>query len=473
MSFTLQDNNNKIILRNLEEQVAYLSEFHQVEKTLSSWGIKVVGQVATPEELPVPYDGNYGDAYAVGTEAPFSFYIWTRAAIPGEEAYWFPFGEISIVGPQGPQGPQGERGEKGDSTVWYTGQSLPSNAREGDMYLSPEGVVYQYIKNRWVVITNIIGPQGIQGIQGPKGPQGEQGPRGLTGEQGPAGTFITIAGILDNADQLPTPASLNNATIAYLVLHTGGTDNPNDHYDLYIQVGETAADRLWYNAGPFNTGTLVTINGAGVTVFNADTKVNRISGTGSIILYGRSSTGEDTSYIVASSDTSLQAQRIPYYRSTETTGRNTTTGGEYTIAVGTPQQPYAAANKKYVDENKLYKYEAIFYSLTQQEVEEGSIDQDLTTTLYTSLSPDKISLEALMEKGKLPQNPNYSYFNINELGNYHYWDNDEQTEFYFTVKVDTLYKDPYSITVNMTDTYDATVGYNFTVQYADFRYLEI
>lgn len=92
--------NNKNI-RNLEETVQYLVNYHDVNQGLVQWGIRVIGQVETKEELDqVPTDNlTYGDAYAVGTEAPFFFYIWTRASIVGDPDYWFPFGEISIVGP--------------------------------------------------------------------------------------------------------------------------------------------------------------------------------------------------------------------------------------------------------------------------------------------------------------------------------------------------------------------------------------
>lgn len=90
---------NKLI-NNLQEQVQYLTNFHEVNQALASWGIRVIGRLDDASELPSAdnYEGEFGDAYAIGTEAPYSFYIWTR---PGE---WFNFGEISIVGPQGPKG---------------------------------------------------------------------------------------------------------------------------------------------------------------------------------------------------------------------------------------------------------------------------------------------------------------------------------------------------------------------------------
>lgn len=56
-----------------------------------------------------------------------------------------------------------------------------------------------------------------------------------------------------------------NLTVAYLV---------GENKDLYIQVGETSEEALWNNVGPFNAATLVTVNGVGQNVWNADTKVD-------------------------------------------------------------------------------------------------------------------------------------------------------------------------------------------------------
>lgn len=259
-------------LRNLEEQVQYLTNYHDVNQGLVQWGIRVVGQVETEDELPLPYDGEYGDAIAVGTESPFFFYIWTRASIEGGEAYWFPFGEINTIGPQGPKGDRGEDGPAGHSTMWYSGSSVPSSSSqeyaEGDMYLQSNGQVYKYQNGSWQSVVNIKGPQGIQGIQGIQGPQGEQGIQGPKGDTGDVGGFINIYGILSNANQLPLPTTLGNLSVAYLV----GATSP---YDLYIQVGTTSAEAVWTNAGPFNAATLVTVNGSGQNVWDADTKLDK------------------------------------------------------------------------------------------------------------------------------------------------------------------------------------------------------
>lgn len=264
------------ILRNLEEQVQYLTNYHEVNQGLVQWGIRVVGQVTSQSDLPDPatYNGEYGDAIAVGTAAPFFFYIWTRASIEGGADYWFPFGRISIIGPQGPKGEKGEKGDTGESSKWYYGDPT-STPREGDMKLMPNGDVFRYQTNDvsqydWVKVTNIMGPQGIQGPAGPIGPQGVPGEKGEKGDTGDVGGFINIHGIINNTAQLPTPASLNNLTIAYLIGETAP-------YDLWVQVGENSDVAVWTNTGPFNAGTLVSVNGKSQNVWDADTKLDKVT----------------------------------------------------------------------------------------------------------------------------------------------------------------------------------------------------
>lgn len=268
------------IYRNLEEQVQYLTDYHAVNQGLVQWGIKVVGQVATEVDLPdaATYEGEYGDAYAVGTSAPFDFYIWTRASVAGGSDYWFPFGQISIIGPQGPKGDKGDKGDTGASTQWVVNTSLPdpTNYNVGDFLLIPStGNIYLLYDGgdfgkQWTNIANIKGPQGIQGLMGPQGPKGDQGIQGPKGDTGDVGGFINIYGIVTNVDQLPNPDTLDNRSIAYLL----GTEFP---YDLYIQVGDADGPVLWVNSGPLNVSTLVTVNGQYQNVWDADTKLDKVT----------------------------------------------------------------------------------------------------------------------------------------------------------------------------------------------------
>lgn len=112
-------------------------------------GFKVLGYFSTQEELgSTIVSPQAGDAYGVGTGAPYDIYIYDAI-----NSVWKNNGSL--------QGAQGPKGDKGD-----TGPQGPQGER-GD-----------------------IGPQGLQGIQGdpgPQGPTGEQGPKGNKGDRGPEG----------------------------------------------------------------------------------------------------------------------------------------------------------------------------------------------------------------------------------------------------------------------------------------------
>ena len=314
----IKKDNQTVLLLNLQEQVQKnkedIANHYNIDRVLANFGIKVIGQVSTEAQLPLPYNGDYGDAYAVGASEPYDFYIWTRAdANSGHpEDYWFNVGGLTIVGPQGPKGEQGPQGPQG-----VPGPQGPTGAQ------GPQG------------------PQGPQGIQGLTGPQGPQGPKGDTGD---VGGFINIYGILANASQLPTPASLNNLTIAYLV----GASTP---YDLYVQIGSTSATATWNNAGPFNAATLVTVNGKAQNVWSADTKVDSVIGNASIT--------DGTTVYIHYKDSTIDSDGIrnliwnngSFEPTSSDNGSIPAISNGY-IAVKTPDKskPYAATNVKYVND---------------------------------------------------------------------------------------------------------------------------
>lgn len=96
------ENDVKRLGGNLQTTVAYLLSLHKNEYEWNLLGIKVVGHV---DALPIP-DGTYeyGDAYTVGTAAPYDMWIYTRADEFHSEAYWFNIGKFPAPGPQGPKG---------------------------------------------------------------------------------------------------------------------------------------------------------------------------------------------------------------------------------------------------------------------------------------------------------------------------------------------------------------------------------
>ena len=97
--------------RNLEDQVGYLTAAFQTGKLIDELGIRVLGVFPTIAEaktaLPGPYE--YGDAFSIGTVAPYSLYIYTRNIMD-----FFNFGPFPAPGPQGLKGDKGDKGDKGE-----------------------------------------------------------------------------------------------------------------------------------------------------------------------------------------------------------------------------------------------------------------------------------------------------------------------------------------------------------------------
>ena len=128
MAYTIGDKT----YRNLQEQVLQnardINDIKTVNTLLNQFGIKVVGECDTALDLPDPstYSGNYGDAYAVGTETPYDLYIFTRPFDGEEYPHWFNIGPFPLEGPEGPQGETGAQGEKGNpGGAFLTGEGNP------------------------------------------------------------------------------------------------------------------------------------------------------------------------------------------------------------------------------------------------------------------------------------------------------------------------------------------------------------
>lgn len=95
-------NYNNNTYRNLQNQVWYLTNYLENEAQLVELGIKVVG---AQEALPIPEGTyNYGDAFMIGTAAPYDMYIWTRKDESHAEDYWFAAGKFPLPGPAGKDG---------------------------------------------------------------------------------------------------------------------------------------------------------------------------------------------------------------------------------------------------------------------------------------------------------------------------------------------------------------------------------
>lgn len=249
--------------RNIVQQVAKnqcdIQEIKQTAQVLGEFGITVIGYVSSVDELPTDQVFEYGDAYAVGTETPYSYYVWTRPTSEILEAHWFYIGVFPQPGPQGAQGVQGVQGPKGDPglgilTYPYNPTTVEGYALQQTWLNTLTGDVFQLYAgdpNYWTRITTWKGPKGDQGSQGVRGLQGERGEMGPTGPQGPAGQSITIYGQVPSESNLPNPTLVRSGS-AYLV----GTEAP---YELYAVVGASQNTQQWLNVGLYNDFSYVEI----------------------------------------------------------------------------------------------------------------------------------------------------------------------------------------------------------------------
>lgn len=96
--------------RNLQEQVLKnmcdIQDIEQGATVLANFGITVVGQVNQASDLPAPatYTGKLGDAFLVGTQAPYLYYIYAKAYDGQEQAAFYNLGQFPLPGPKGDQG---------------------------------------------------------------------------------------------------------------------------------------------------------------------------------------------------------------------------------------------------------------------------------------------------------------------------------------------------------------------------------
>ena len=335
---------NGDVLRNLEEQVAenkrLILAHYDIDRVLADVGITVVGDaLQTPPNVLGLKGVKWGEAYPVGYEPPYDYYVWSRPT-PNEEditkGEWFNIGPLAIPGPRGFAGPQGFQGPRGESTRWYVGDN-PNQVTapaENDLFLDAVSAdVYQRKNGVWTAITNIRGNRGATGATGLTGPQGIQGEQGPQGEPGLPGSAVTIRGILQSVDELMdiSPAEQEPGT-AYLVKDYGS------NYIIWVALPE---DNTWEQAGPLQA-SVVTVGGNIVTEFNADTKLDKVSSNVS---------GLSQAYVVDTAGKQTMIGVNPY--ATDWTIARRYDDGR--LRVSTPVEDADATNKAYVDNNFVPK----------------------------------------------------------------------------------------------------------------------
>ena len=319
--YTIDDRQFLTYIEKIEENAKNIARHYAYDRVLADFGIKVVGKYNSYEELIAdypaenPYDGDYGDAFAIGAAAPYTFYIWTRP-MEGESDvdFWFNMGQLAIQGEQGEQGVSITRIERGDD------YGLKFTLSNGEVINTKS-------------VRGLTGPKGERGEPGPIGPAGKTGPAGARGEQGPQG-IQGKPGAFNIKDTLYSVSDLYSIDIsklspgdAYLVANGAS-------YDLWLVVGEDPALE-WVNTGQVGVGTTITVNGQAQNNWEANTKLDKITSGGSYRLYGVDSSGSQT---------------MPGYSQgvAATTIVQRNAAGQIQVP-NTPTADHHAASKQYVD----------------------------------------------------------------------------------------------------------------------------
>lgn len=264
--------------RNLQEQVYKnmqdILDIKQMGVVLDEFGIKVIGQLDDAEDLPDPetYEGDFGDAYAVGTEPPYTMYVWTRNEM-GDNPGWFDIGKFPEPGPQGETGATPEISATATAHVNLPSQGATVTLTTGGTAENPT-MAFEF-----GIPKGPQGEKGDTGLQGPQGIQGPQGPQGETGAQGPkgdTGTSYVIKGQVDSASDLPSPSIVDRQS-AYLV----GTQDP---YHLYVIIGTTELE--WFDAGVFTSGSDFEWGNITGSISNQTDLANALSGKQATLVSG-------------------------------------------------------------------------------------------------------------------------------------------------------------------------------------------
>jgi hypothetical protein len=173
---------------------------------------------------------------------------------------------------------------------WKYGAGVPASnlGLVGDYYLdTATGNVYtKTTGNTWVLISNITGPQGIQGVPGPTGATGPAGATGATGPIGATGPQGQIG--------LTGPQGIQGATGATGPQGLAGALGPQGIQGVAGPTGaigltgSTGATGLTGPAGPIGlTGPQGSAGAAGPAGINGSNGTNGVNGTnGTAVLNG-------------------------------------------------------------------------------------------------------------------------------------------------------------------------------------------
>ena len=173
---------NGMTFRNLQEQVYYLSDLIGDATDIVK---NVTGKVRAASALPGYKSQVLGTTYAVGANAPYSYYVATTTG-------WLNLGIFPKAGPNGTNGKDGNsifftniQGDSQTTTINLSNLFNPDNLTisEGNLILmiNTNGTFVFSITNVSGAIAHVSYLTTLSGIPGPTGPTGPQGPKGDPG----------------------------------------------------------------------------------------------------------------------------------------------------------------------------------------------------------------------------------------------------------------------------------------------------
>ena len=176
------------VFKNLQQAVNYMAcligDATDVVKNIT-------GKVTTFSSLPDYKSQTLGTTYAVGTNAPYSYYVATTSG-------WLFLGVFPKAGPTGADGKDGNSlfftnvdGNTQTTTIninnIYNPDSLPITAGNLILMINNNGTFVFSITNVSGTVAYVSYLTTLSGIPGPTGPQGPKGDKGDTGAAGPTG----------------------------------------------------------------------------------------------------------------------------------------------------------------------------------------------------------------------------------------------------------------------------------------------
>lgn len=181
---------NGMTFRNLQEQVYYLSDLIGDATDIVK---NVTGKVNAASALPDYKSQVLGTTYAVGNNAPYSYYVATTSG-------WLNLGIFPKAGPSGTNGKDGNsifftnlQGDSQTTTINLSNLFNPDNLTisEGNLILmiNTNGTFVFSITNVSGAVAYVSYLTTLSGIPGPQGPIGPQGPQGIPGPTGPQGNI--------------------------------------------------------------------------------------------------------------------------------------------------------------------------------------------------------------------------------------------------------------------------------------------